>query len=436
MANSNSDNLVAVFVDFENLLKSYHRQIHGYQQEVEKYEVLEWKKILDFVRGDTGRIVIKRAYADWVLFKDKQRELLEHGFELINTPSRGEKNAADIKIVIDAISILNEQDKNIHNFFVVSGDGDFIDLVHHLHANGKIVKGMGVSGTTSNYLTKVCDEFCYYDILVKPPSQEVDIDAEGKARPVSFDVSEARQILRETLEKFEDGWIDAAFLKKCMQKKDPAFNERNYGFEKFRSFLDAQDDIVKTRPKNPLGLEIKKVIQNGTAPDYANPEYLLDRYLSCLAKEKVHMRPTEHRKALIFTLYDIILKNHDISFTEAIEKLSTLKEKEAPYISYTNINDTAHALFHCKCFEFNEKITYPEGTKLWDKKVSIINSIGSANVLLTWCDRELLKKIRKRLEPQEKIDPEIAARLLYGKEGGPYKKVHVEKLIKEIEIQN
>ncbi len=308
---------------------------------------------------------------------------------------------------------------------------------HHLHAHGKIVRGMRVSGTTSNYLTKVCDEFCYYDILVKPPSQEVDRTEEGETRPVSFDVSEARQILRETLEKFEDQWIDAAFLKKSMLKKDPAFNEHNYGFEKFKAFLDAQDDIVETRPKKPLGLEIKKVIQNGTVPDHASPEYLLDRYLACLAQEKVHMRPTEHRKALIINLYDIVGKNHDISLTEAIEKLSTLKEKEAPYISYTNIIDTAHSLFHSKCFELGSKHKdYPEGTKLWDKDVNIIGGIGSANELLTWCDRELLKKIRRGLDVEEKIDPEVAARLLYGKEGGPDKKEYVAKLIKEIEIKN
>lgn len=435
MANSNSDNLVALFVDYENLLLSYHQQLNGKGQQVEKFEELEWKTILDLVRGQTGRIVIKRAYANWSAYSVvKQRELLEHGFELVNTPSRGGKNAADIKIVIDAITTLKEQENKIHTFFVVSGDGDFIDLVHHLHAHGKIVRGMGVSGTTSNYLTKVCDEFAYYDILVKPPSQENESSTEGETRPASFDVSEARQILRETLEKFEDGWIDATFLKTSMQKKDPAFNERNYGFEKFKAFLEAQDDLVKIQPKKPLGLEIRKVTQNGTAPEQVKPEYLLDQYLSCLAREKVRMRPTEHRKILIITLYEIIKKNHDISLTEAIEKLSTLKEKETPYISYTNINDTAHQLFHCKCFEFGSmQKHYPEGTKLWDKDVSVIDGIGSANELLTRCDRELLKKIRKCLEPNKKIEPEVATWLLYGKEGIPYKKEHVEKLIKEIE---
>ena len=437
MANSSSDNWVAVFVDYENLLKSYHRQLHGNRQQVEKYEELDWKTILDFVRGDTGRIVIKRAYADWVLFKDKQRELLEYGFELVNTLSRGDKNAADIKIVIDAISILKEQNKEINNYFLISGDGDFIDLVHHLHANGKVVRGMGVSGTTSNYLTKVCDEFVYYDILVKPPSQESSNISVDETPPLSFDVSEARQILRETLEKFGDGWFNAALLKKGMLKKDPTFNERKYGFSKFKAFLDAHPDIVETQHKSPVRFEVKKVTPDSAQPDNAGPEKLLDRYLSCLARERVRMSPTEHRKTLIINLFDIIYnKDPKISLTDAIGKLATMIEEKAPFISYTIINDTAHQLFQCNCFDFEPKTKYPEGTMLWQRGVTFDNRISSNNELLTWCDRELLKKIKKCLDPKEKIDPGVAARLLYGKEGNPFKINYVEKLIKEIENKN
>lgn len=435
MANSNSDNLVALFVDYENLLLSYHQQLNGSSQQVEKFEELEWKTILDFVRGKTGRIVIKRAYANWASYSvSKQRELLEHGFELVNTPSRGGKNAADIKIVIDAIDTLKAQDEKINNFFVVSGDGDFIDLVHHLHANGKIVRGMGVSGTTSNYLTKVCDEFAYYDILVKPPSQEDDSTTKAETRPMSFDLSEARQILREALEKFEDGWIDATYIKNTMRKINPAFNERNYGFYKFKAFLDAQDDMVETRPLQPVGLEIKKVIPNGTAPDKSSPEKLMDQYLAGLSRVKVRMSPTEHRKTLIINLHKIIDETPDISLSQALERLANMIEEKAPYISYNIITDTAHQLFHCKCFEFEPKTKYPEGTRLWDRAVSFSDGITSANELLTYCDRELLDKISGSLDPGENIDPEVAARLLYGKEGNPYKKEYVEKLIAEVEM--
>ena len=111
-------------------------------------------------------------------------------------------------------------------------------------------------------------------------------------------------------------------------------------------------------------------------------------------------------------------------------------EEKAPFISYTIINDTAHQLFQCNCFDFEPKTKYPEGTMLWQRGVTFDNRISSDNELLTWCDRELLKKIKKCLDPKEKIDPGVAARLLYGKEGNPFKINYVEKLIKEIENKN
>jgi len=160
------ENLVAVFIDYENLLLSYREQ-------VDKYADLDWAKILDLATKK-GRLVIKRAYADWSIFGDKQKELLGYGFELINTPSRGGKNAADIKIVIDTLSLLRDQVREITHLLLVSGDGDFIDLVHHLHTHGKSVTGMGVSGATSNYLTQVCDEYVFYDVLAKSPSVVLD----------------------------------------------------------------------------------------------------------------------------------------------------------------------------------------------------------------------------------------------------------------------
>ena len=436
MANSNSDNLVALFVDYENLIKSYHRQILGYQEEVDQYEVLEWKKILDVVRADTGRIVIKRAYADWVIFKAKQRELLGHGFELVNTPARGDKNAADIKLVIDALSTLRDQDEKIHDFFIVSGDGDFIDLVHHLHAHGKIVRGMGVRDATADNLIKVCDEFVFYDFLVNPPSQQKDIGTEGKPQPVPFELSEARQILREIMEQFEDAGIDAAFLKSCMRKKNPAFNERNYGYPKFKTFLEAQSDIVTIEHESSGRIDVKKVIPNGSIPEDTSPEKLVERYLACLARVKVHMSPTAHRALLIARIYDIIDKKPKISLNGVVEELATIMEKEAPFISYDQVKDSVNQLFLCKCIWRDDETTYPEGTMLWDRAIRIRKGIRDADEFLARCDQELLKNIQRGLDPEEKMAPDIAARILYGKDGNPEKKEYVEKTIKEIETQN
>jgi uncharacterized LabA/DUF88 family protein len=419
------ENLVAVFIDYENLLLSYREQ-------VDKYADLDWAKILDLATKK-GRLVIKRAYADWSIFGDKQKELLGYGFELINTPSRGGKNAADIKIVIDTLSLLRDQVREITHFLLVSGDGDFIDLVHHLHTHGKSVTGMGVSGATSNYLTQVCDEYVFYDVLAKSPSVVLDPATEARVRPVSFDVREARRILRQALQKIETPWVDASDLKNAMLRIDSTFNERNYNFDKFKDFLAAQSDLVVTKNKEPLGLLVQELTENNAAPDNENPERQLDRYLQFLAREKIRMRSTEHRKAIIINMFGVIQKNSKISYTEVIKILANVIENKAPYISYSFINEAAHQLFRSQCFYFDDDDNYPPGTKLWDRSVSLKEGIESANDLLTWCDRELLKKILHWLEPEEKINPEVAVRLLYGQEGMPYKMDHIEKLIEEIQ---
>ncbi|MGD8798209.1 MAG: OST-HTH/LOTUS domain-containing protein [Desulfobacterales bacterium] len=295
-----------------------------------------------------------------------------------------------------------------------------------------------MSDSTSNYLTKVCDEFVYYDILVKPSTKEDDNRTQAEKRPVSFDLSAARQILRSALEKFGDGWFNAAVLKVNMLKIDPTFNEHNYGFEKFKAFLDAHDDLLETRHKSPVRLEVRKVIPNDTVPAIASPENLLDKYLACLAKLNLHISPTEHRENLISQLFEIIKGNHNtkISLTEAIEKLADDVEKRTPYIGYTIISETAYQVFHCNCFWFEEETTQSAENKLWDRAVTFRYGINNAEELLAKCDRELLKKIRRGLNQEEKIEAEVAARLLYGKEGNLYKKEYVQNLIADIELQN
>jgi hypothetical protein len=276
----------------------------------------------------------------------------------------------------------------------------------------------------------------YYDNLINPPHLTDGKGAKDRTPSESSVLNESSQILWETLEKFGDGWINASVLKKRMLKKDPTFNEHNYGFEQFKDFLDANSDLVETRHISPVKMEARKKPTNGSAEDRTLPMKKLHIYLACLARRKVHMPPSEHRKTLIINLYDIIKENTGISLTEALDRLTTLTKEKEPSIRYAIIKDTAFQLFHCQCFDFTSKKDYPEGTMLWDKAVTFSDGINSDNELLTWCDRELLKKIQQGLDPEEKIDPEIAAHLLYDKEGNPYKTDYVKKMIKEIETQN
>jgi uncharacterized LabA/DUF88 family protein len=145
-----SSNQVAVFIDYENIELSCREKL-GSDVEV------DWSQVLE-TAVDLGRLVIRRAYADWSTYGASQRELLGLGIDLIHIPTKRGKNAADIRIVIDVMEmLLIGEHANISHVMLISGDGDFTELVHRLRSYGKIVIGLGVSGASAEYLINACD---------------------------------------------------------------------------------------------------------------------------------------------------------------------------------------------------------------------------------------------------------------------------------------
>ena len=138
---------VAVFIDYDNIEMSV-------EDALGKGAEVDWAKVLQNAT-QLGRVVLRRAYADWAEAASKQRILLGLGVELIHVNSRRGKNAADIRIVIDALELLYNEQNSFTHVLLVSGDGDFTELVHRLRAHGKIVIGMGISGTSVEYLVNI-----------------------------------------------------------------------------------------------------------------------------------------------------------------------------------------------------------------------------------------------------------------------------------------
>jgi len=149
------DAQVAVFIDYDNIEISVE-EVFGKTADV------DWNRILQ-AATQMGRVVLRRAYADWAEAAAKQRQLLALGVELIHVNSKRGKNAADIRIVIDALELHYTEISAFTHVLLVSGDGDFTELVHRLRAHGKIVIGMGISGTSAEYLVNACDKFIFYD---------------------------------------------------------------------------------------------------------------------------------------------------------------------------------------------------------------------------------------------------------------------------------
>jgi hypothetical protein len=166
------------------------------------------------------------------------------------------------------------------------------------------------------------------------------------------------------------------------------------------------------------------------------PEALLDRYLEILAKQKIRMTPTEHRPTIIFKFYDVFCANPGRTLSELKEDLHAYFEETAPNIKWQYVHETVHQLFHTYCFTFQQgNGKYPSDVRLWDRQFHLAGEINSAADLLARCDRGLLYKIGRRLGSGGGIDPDVAARLLYGRVKGHKMLEHIDKLIGEAKRQ-
>ena len=415
----NDNAQIAVFIDYDNIEISASEKL-GKDTEV------EWSVILD-AAAQIGRVVVRRAYADWSSYgTDRQRELLGSGVELVHVSSKRGKNAADIRIVIDALEFMHAGSGNITHIMLVSGDGDFTELVHRLRGQGIKVIGLGVGGTSAEYLINACDEFKFYESLAGlEPAQEKKQGQGGDGTP-SFEISEARHLLRRVLQSRQGDWVLAAELKNAMLRLDPAFSERNYGFSNFKEFLASAKDIAETQLNENTQIEV--ALSSAAAAQV--PEVLLDEYLKILSQQKIRMSPNEYRPQIIFRFFDVSKANPDLTLTALKEQVHAFFQESAPHVKWQYVHEAAHQLFHTYCFEFDQsEDAYPADTRLWDRRVSFPSGVEKGADLLDKCDKGLLQKLQRSLGSPKKINKEAAARLLYGSVRGQAMLDHVSELI-------
>jgi uncharacterized protein (TIGR00288 family) len=241
MSTQDSNATMAVFLDLENIALGA-RDAH--------YPAFDIRKVLERLLLK-GQIVVKKAYCDFDRYKDFKRSLHEAAFELIEIPHlrQSGKNSADIRMVVDALDLCYTKG-HVDTFVIISGDSDFSPLVSKLRENAKTVIGVGVKNSTSDLFISNCDEFLYYDDLVRTEATKTRkrtattasatqalVDA-GKRPPVT----DALDLLAETLEAItqergEDDNIWGSMIKQAIKRRNPGFNERAYGFRSFNDLL-------------------------------------------------------------------------------------------------------------------------------------------------------------------------------------------------------
>ncbi|MER7165337.1 PIN domain-containing protein [Micromonospora sp. NPDC000207] len=241
---------IALFLDYENLALGA-RDHHGGRP-------FDFRPIADAL-AERGRVVVRRAYADWSYFDEDRRMLTRSHVELLEIPQRmgaSRKNAADIKMAVDAVELAFERDY-ISTFVICTGDSDFTPLVHKLRELNKRVIGVGVEKSTSALLPPACDEFLYYDRLEgvdipSPrtrrgrPARQPETTAQPEQDLVTTptdtesvrDVDALAGVVAQTVAGLQgSGVVTASRLKVTLLRKDPTFSESDYGFRTFGELL-------------------------------------------------------------------------------------------------------------------------------------------------------------------------------------------------------
>ena len=254
-----SDATMAVFLDLENIALGARDA---------KYPSFDIEKVLERLLLK-GHIVVKKAYCDFDRYKDFKRGLHEAAFELIEIPHvrQSGKNSADIRMVVDALDLCYTKG-HVDTFVILSGDSDFSPLVSKLRENAKTVIGVGVKNSTSDLFINNCDEFIYYDDLVRrvpskarrrspAPARNPAVSSEPSTAEVPAaesaanenanenkgpDLNDALELIVETLEALaeERGGSEpiwGSMIKQAIKRRHPGFNERAYGFRSFNDLL-------------------------------------------------------------------------------------------------------------------------------------------------------------------------------------------------------
>lgn len=248
---------MAIFCDYENVA------IGARDARYDDFDIqLCLERLLD-----KGKVVVKKAYCDWERYRQAKRAMHEAAFEMIDIPhvSYSGKNSADIRLVVDALDLCWVK-KHVDTFVIISGDSDFSPLVSKLRENDKRVIGLGVKSSSSHLLIDNCDEFIYYDDLVRkkresarrsvaPPTAKPKEASAPAARVESAPKSEAeaspssladrqREALDMVLDVVEalfqdrDGALHGSLVKETLKRKRPEFSERFHGYRSFSELLE------------------------------------------------------------------------------------------------------------------------------------------------------------------------------------------------------
>ena len=306
MASSQDTVSMALFCDFENVALGVRDA---------KYEKFDIKLVLERLLLK-GSIVVKKAYCDWDRYKGFKAAMHEANFELIEIPHvrQSGKNSADIRLVVDALDLCYTK-SHVNTFVIISGDSDFSPLVSKLRENAKQVIGVGVQRSTSDLLTANCDEFIFYDDLVREnqraaakrdsakaaqqaAQQATKRASDGEKRKEDLETrkTKAIELAVQTFdalasERGDSGKIWASVLKNAIKRRKPDFNETYYGFRAFGNLLEEAQSrgLLEVGRDEKSGTFVYRSASSGAAApaEIASPRESADEWAAMPAAAEI-----------------------------------------------------------------------------------------------------------------------------------------------------
>jgi uncharacterized protein (TIGR00288 family) len=244
--NGNDERRIALFCDLENIALGVR------DSEIKKLDInLIMERLIE-----KGKIIVKKAYADWERYSEFKRPFHEAAIEMIDIPQKyySGKNSADIKMAVDALELCYNKE-HVDTFAILSGDSDFSPLVSKLRESNKQVIGVGVKNSSSNLLIDNCDEFLFYEDIWREQQKAPKIDGIAKKDGMSKKKSEAFNLMVDSIKALMRENKDVlwgSMIKQTMQRKRPSFNEGYHGYGSFSELLEdaERQNIIKLK-KDP-----------------------------------------------------------------------------------------------------------------------------------------------------------------------------------------
>ncbi len=401
---------IAVYWDFENVHASLYELMNGagsYKQGryLRQTDIVDVEALMNFILP-IGPVAVNRAYANWAWFSAYASDFMNYTIDLIQLFPRGAhaKNGADIRMCVDIIEDINAF-PHVGKVVIVGGDSDYIAVCQKLRQKGKDVIGIGVREATNRFWIASCNEFKFYDNLVRVSRPATSDPIKQMEAAVASDISDAKKLLVNAVARISsmkaEQFARMSALKLTMLQLDPAFDEATYGYRTFADFVNACTDVVTVRQ----GQYEKHIflLENAPPQDVIEPPTPLEYYKRILKQQQVKLV----RPDLFIQLCEAVcLSAKDGPFTswdDFMDRVKTCLPSEAlTQVVDADFTRLKHLLFRNFVFHFNTE----------QNRISIAENLQSPGDLVVHVFRNIIKRLLG--QPDLRWDSKLVSELLYG----------------------